>query len=473
MTWNRNKRKGIRMENVKTMGTGTKPSLLYRFLRIFGDIRQGEAGTVFLLALNIYLIMTNYYIVKPIRDAWMVSYTEKGPNIKSYLSAAIAVVFIFVVKGFSKLASKVPRQILITQVTLSFIATLAFFYVLNLLNVPLLGIFFFIWAGIISLLLPAQLWGFANDIYTEEVGKRVFPFVAFGAAFGSASGSTITGWLIPLLGRFNLLLVGAGILGTSIGLTWIIHKREIRRIEEKRGQAGPPDKSQKIIQEQPLKAGGGFQLLFKSRYLLYIAVLIIFLNWVNTNGQWLLDNVFKKAAADAIKAGATGGLDQGNYLTMLYANFFKNVNWLVIFIQLFLVSRIFKWLNVRGAIFVLPFISLGGYFFASFGAMLIVVKWVKAFENSTDYSLMNTIRGALYLITSREEKYKAKAAIDTVFVRVGDVLSAITVALGTYVLAFKLETYAQLNVVFAVIWILMAVLIVREHKKRSAAPPTV
>jgi AAA family ATP:ADP antiporter len=464
----------MRMKNVQTMGTEIKtPSLVYRFLRIFGDIRQGEAGTVFLLALNIYLIMTNYYIVKPIRDAWMVSYTEKGPNIKSYLSAVIAVVLIFVIKAFSKLASKVPRQILITRVTLSFIAILALFYILNLLNVPLLGVFFYIWAGIISLLLPAQLWGFANDIYSEDVGKRVFPFVAFGAAFGAASGSTITGWLIPLLGRFNLLLVGAGILGTSIGLTWIIHKREIRRLEERRGQAGPQDKSSKIVQEQPLKAGGGFQLLFKSRYLLYIAVLIIFLNWVNTNGQWMLDNVFKRAAAEAIKAGTTGGLDEGNYLGMLYANLYRNINWLVIFIQLFLVSRIFKWFGVRGAIFIFPFISLGGYAFASFAATLIVVQWVKAFENSTDYSLMNTIRGALYLITSREEKYKAKAAIDTVFVRMGDVLSAATVALGSNLLAFKLENYAQLNVAFAIIWILMAVLIVHEHKKRSTALPSV
>jgi len=134
------------------------------------------------------------------------------------------------------------------------------------------------------------------------------------------------------------------------------------------------------------------------------------------------------------------------------------------------VSRIFKWLGVRKAIFIPPLIALGGYGIASFGATLLVIQWVKTLDNGTDYSLMNTIRGALYLVTTREEKYKAKAAIDTVFVRVGDVLSAATVFLGTAVLAFKLETYAALNVAFAVVWIILAVLIDREHKKKAAAP---
>jgi AAA family ATP:ADP antiporter len=288
-------------------------------------------------------------------------------------------------------------------------------------------------------------------------------------AFGSVTGSTITVWLVPVIGQFNLMLLGAAILGSSIGLTLVIHRRESGHMEERKSLDGSYIPAPKSLTEQPLKAGGGFQLLFKSRYLLYIALLIIFLNWVNTNGQWLLDNVLKGAAGEAIKLGKTGGLNEGAYLNVLYANFYRNVNWFVLIVQLFLVSRIFKWLGVRGAIFIFPMIALGGYALASFGATLLIVQWVKTFENGTDYSLMNTIRGALYLVTSREEKYKAKAAIDTVFVRVGDVLSAATVFLGTNYLAFKLEAYAQLNVVFAVIWIVLAVLIVREHRKKAGA----
>jgi len=89
-------------------------------------------------------------------------------------------------------------------------------------------------------------------------------------------------------------------------------------------------------------------------------------------------------------------------------------------------------------------------------------------ENSTDYSLMNTTRGALFLITSREAKYKAKAAIDTFFVRSGDVLVALTVFIGTTYLALSLEKFARVNVVAAVIWIILCFLTIKEHKKLSA-----
>ena len=83
----------------------------------------------------------------------------------------------------------------------------------------------------------------------------------------------------------------------------------------------------------------------------------------------------------------------------------------------------------------------------AFGALLVLVKWVKALENGTDYSLMNTTKAALFLVTTREEKYKAKAAIDTFFVRGGDTLSALAVLAGTQLLGLRIERYALLNVV--------------------------
>jgi hypothetical protein len=54
----------------------------------------------------------------------------------------------------------------------------------------------------------------------------------------------------------------------------------------------------------------------------------------------------------------------------------------------------------------------------------VIVRVGKVLENSTDYSIQNTLRQALFLPTTREAKYKAKAAIDTFFTRAGDVVSA-------------------------------------------------
>jgi AAA family ATP:ADP antiporter len=435
------------------------PGFAYKALRLFTVIHPGEALTAFLLTLNVFLLLTAYYILKPIRDALMVE--EWGAEIKLYLSAVTAVLLIFVVKIFSSIASRFPRQKLITWVTLFFISNLGIFYILHLSGVGpgAMGIIFFIWVGIFNLLVIAQFWGFANDLYTEDEGKRLFPLIAFGAVFGGFAGGIITRWLVDPLGRFQLLLVSGGILGICILFTWIIHKREIKRIEAKLSKVSQEEKQTGEVQEKPLEKGGAFQLLFKSRYLLYIAFFVLLMNFINTNGVFMLDKVAEIAAAKAVET---------QFLTKFYAGFYNIQNLFAMFVQLFIVSRIFKWFGVRVAIFILPALALGGYFFASFGAFLVLVKWVKALENGTDYSLVNTARHSLFLITSREEKYKAQAVTKTFFHRSGDVISAILVFLGTTYLAFNVENIAMVNVVLVLIWIIICVLIFREHKKLSA-----
>lgn len=445
--------------NEEMTQTGQKPpGFAYKILRLFTVIHPGEALTAFLLTLNVFLLLTAYYIIKPVRDALMLE--EWPPEIKSYLSAAIAVLLIFVVKIFSSIASRFPRQKLITWVTLFFISNLGLFYILHLLGLGpgAMGIIFFLWVGIFNLLVIAQFWGFANDLYTEEEGKRLFPLVAFGAVFGGFTGGIITKWLVEPLGKFQLLLVAGGILGICILFTLIIHRREIKRIKLKPAKASQEEKFKKEEYEKPLEKGGAFSLVFKTRYLLYIAFFVLLLNFVNTNGVYMLDKV---AIAAAAKAADT------QFLTKFFADFYNIQNLFAMFVQLFVVSRIFKWFGVRVAIFFLPALALGGYFFISFGAFLALVKWVKALENGTDYSLMNTTQHSLFLITSRQEKYKAQAVIKTFFHRSGDVLSAILVFLGTTYLAFNIQNFAMFNVVLVFIWIILGILIFQEHKKLS------
>jgi len=448
---------------------GTKPEGIgFKILRIVTVIRPGEALTAFLLTLYSFLLFLAYYIIKPVRDALML---DSWPaETKSYLSAAIAVLLIFVVKIFSRIASRAPRNKLITWVTLFFISNLGIFYILYLSGVGpgTMGIIFFIWAGIFNLIIVAQFWGFANDLYTEDEGKRLFPLVAFGATFGGFAGGSLTAWLTASLGVFELMLVAAGFLGICIFLTLIIHNREVKRAAIKAAQVSQELESAKEEQEKPLGKEGAFRLVFRSHYLLYIAFFVLLLNFVNTNGVYMLDTVAQNAAAKAIETGTASGLDQGQYLTTFFAGFYNIQNLFGMFVQLFIVSRVFKWFGVRVAIFILPALALGGYFFVSFGATLLLVKWVKALENGMDYSLMNTTRGALFLITTREEKYKAQAVTKSFFHRSGDVLSAALIFLGTTFLAFKVENFAMVNFVLVLIWIFLGILIFREHKKLSA-----
>ena len=155
------------------------------------------------------------------------------------------------------------------------------------------------------------------------------------------------------------------------------------------------------------------------------------------------------------------------YIAKFYADFFSVVNVLGLLVQLFLVSRILKYLGIRFAILFLPMIALGGYAFLAFYPVLAVVRWAKTAENATDYSLQNTVRHALFLPTTREQKYKAKQAIDSFFVRAGDVLSAGLVFVGVNWLLFKTEQFAMVNLGLVIVWITLAILIGRENRKQT------
>ena len=85
---------------------------------------------------------------------------------------------------------------------------------------------------------------------------------------------------------------------------------------------------------------------------------------------------------------------------------------------------------MKNALLFQPTISLIGYALVAFAPMLSLIRLVKVGENSIDYSLQNTARQTLYLVTSRVEKYVGKTTVDTLFVRLGDVLSACVVAGG-------------------------------------------
>ncbi|MGD9345930.1 MAG: Npt1/Npt2 family nucleotide transporter [Candidatus Aminicenantes bacterium] len=440
--------------------------IFHKLLSVFTTVYPGEAPTALLLTLNIFLIFVAYYIIKPVREALILA--GRGAEMKSYLSAAIAVVLIFVVKAFSHVSSRFPRQKLITWVTLFFISNLVIFYALSFMDISLgtIGIIFFIWIGVFNVMVPAQFWGFANDIYNPEEGKRLFPIVAFGATFGAFFGSLVAGWLVEPLGLYQMMLVSGAILILCILLAWIIHLRETRKAKHTIARTDRVE-FQEEDKEKPLKKGGGFKLVFKKKYLLYVAVFVLLLNFINTNGEFILGKYVETEAAKTVELDRAGELSTEEYIGKFYAGFFKYMNLFAILIQLFLVSRIFKWIGVRGALFVLPFIALGGYAFIAVGASLFIVKWVKVTENGTDYSLMNTTRHALFLITSREEKYKAKAAIDTFFHRSGDVLSAVIVFIGTTYLALNSAGFAGFNVILCALWISLGVLIAKEHKKLS------
>jgi AAA family ATP:ADP antiporter len=281
--------------------------------------------------------------------------------------------------------------------------------------------------------------------------------IGIGSALGAWAGSRTASWLFTVLDAYQLMLVAAAGLLICVALSSRIH--------------GKRDKTSSTP-VKPLIGKGGFQLVLSNRYLSLIAAMVLLFNLVNSLGEYMLGQMVTANAKAAVAAGTIAASQVRETIGAFYGEFFSWVNLLALLLQIFVVSKLFKRAGVAGALFVAPIIALGTYGLMAMLPVLGIVKIAKVLENSSDYSIHNTARHALFLSTTPNEKYKAKAAIDTFFWRFGDMLQAGFVLAGT-ALAFTAREYAMVNVVLVVAWLAVTACIYFHHRgaaTRSSQP---
>ncbi len=427
------------------------PSGLDRSLRVFADVRAGESVRALLLLANLFLLLVGYYVLKTVREPLILA--GGGAEAKAYAAAGQALVLMAFIPLYSWFSSRVDREHLVLGVTLFFACNVELFYFGARLGIPYLGVAFYIWVGIFSLATIAQFWSYANDLYSLEAGQRLFPMIAVGATAGSPVGAQIAKWLFDRkVDPYDMLHLTAFILLVQLWLYWLVNRRETDAGAKSAEALGGP---------------GGFALVFRSRYLLLIAGLLVILNIVNTTGEYILGSAVVMHA-DAM-AAADPAFDKKSFIGSFYRSYYFAVNVIAVLVQSFLVSRLVKRLGVWGAVLALPLVSLTAYGFLAAGAAFAAVRWSKIAENSTDYSVMNTGKQLLWLPTSREEKYKAKQAVDTFFVRTGDLFAAGIVLLGTQFVPLSPAGFASVNLGLVVLWLVFAWLALRQHDRLAGA----
>ena len=427
-------------------------SRLEELLAHFVDVRAGEGVGALLFALNLFLLLGGYYMLKTAREALIL--TQGGAEVKSYSAAGQAVLLLMIVPLYGAFASRIGRVRLVTGVMLFFASNLAIFIVCGRMGFRE-GVAFFLWVGVFNVMVISQLWAFANDVYTQRQGERLFPLLGLGSSLGAWTGAVVAAKLIRSTGPYGLMAGGALVLISCGALTvWINHR-----------QAPDQDRTARKAAERPLGKEGGFELIFRNRYLMLIAALVVLLNIVNTSGEFLLSKLVVAEAARAFP-GAAMAAARERFIGEFYGSFFAWVNITALLLQSFVVSRIFKAIGPGRALFAGPTIALIGYSVILVAPLLGLVRVLKILDNSCDYSIQNTARQTLFLPTSREAKYKAKAAIDAFFMRFGDVLQAGVVYAGT-TLGFVVASFAALNLAFTVLWIWLAAVLAREYKKQS------
>jgi ATP:ADP antiporter, AAA family len=434
-----------------------KRSVLDRSLGVFAEVHAGEGLTAVLLTLNVFLLLTCYYLLKTAREPLILA---SGAEVKSYSSAGQALLLIPGTYVYGRIAERVGRMRLIATVTLFFAGNLVLFFVAGKANVPHLGIAFFLWVGVFNMMIVAQFWSFAADIYGQEQGKRLFAILGIGSTVGAVVGSAIARALFKTIGAYGLMLAAAGFLLVALSVTAVVNARDNHRADVREGA---PQK------EIPLGKGGGFTMLLRDRYLLLVGALSFVLNWTNTSGEYILDRALLETAKLRMPRGVDAALWTSQFIGEYKADYFLWVNAASVLMQLFVVSRVIKYLGVRAALTLIPLVSLAGYSTLVFYPALAIILVVKIAENTLDYSLENTSRQALWLVTSREAKYKAKSVIDTFIVRAGDVLSACVTAIGA-TLHFATVHFIMINVALVVCWLTVVIFLTREYKTRAAAP---
>lgn len=426
----------------------SQPTALERRLRPFTKVRPGEGAVAVLMLLCVFLILTAYYVMKTAREGLILAggtFGFGGDELKTYATGAMALLLVGVVPAYGALANRARRIRLISVSYLIVIGSLIVFAVLGRVGVPV-GLAFFIWLGLVNVFLIAQFWSYANDIYSEEQGKRLFAIIAVGGSVGAIVGP----YIARLAQTFSLLVIAAVILTGTLALFIVIERMHVRREPDTKAS-------------HPIGGKGGFSLVLHDRYLTLIACMLLVANLVNTTGEYILSNAAREYA---LALNVSEG-ERREVIKTFYSDFYLWVNLASFLIQAFLVSRIIDKVGVRWALFVLPIAAFGAY--AAIGVVggLALIRIAKIAENSLDYSLQNTVRQVLFLPTKRSVKYKAKATIDTFFVRFGDTLSAVLVGVGIHQLGFAGRQLALVNAVLVVAWIAIAVGIAHHHRQLS------
>ena len=443
---------------------GNEAGPLDRLLGLFGDVRPGEGARAVLMLANIFLILVSYYIIKTVREPLILTTSvpetlqrlgiHTAPEVKTYAAAAQALILMAYVPAYSWFASRVDRMRLILGLTAFFVANIVAFALAVRMDVDHIGVYFYVWVGLFSLSIIAQFWSYANDVYTKEAGDRLFPIIGLGMTIGSPVGSWIAGHMFEAhIAPPAMLYVAGALLATSA----VVYVR-INRGATRRGTTAAVQK--------PIEGRSGFTLVFASRYIGLIALLLVLLNVVNTTGEFILSDLVVARAARG--AAANPAFDKNAFIGSFYGSYFLWVNIAAVLLQALVASRLVRRFGLAGVLFALPFIALGAYGIVALGATLSIVRWAKTAENATDYSVMNTAKQLLWLPTSREEKYKAKQAVDSFFFRFGDLTAAAVVFVGTTWLGLQARGFAGVNLGFVIVWLVVAAVLVGENQRLAA-----
>ena len=417
-------------------------------MRRFFDVRPHEVAVVAWCWLDIYCVLSSYYIMRPIRDQAGVA---GGVQNLQWLFTATLVVMLLLNIPFAYLVKRLPRR--------RFVAVTYHFFALNILFFGALfhfaeadqavwvGRVFFVWASVFNLFVVSMFWQLNVDVFSPEQGKRLFGLIAVGATLGAMTGSFITASLARHVPPLGLLVCSAVLLEVAV---FAAGRLERRSLEQER-----PREARQA--EAPIGGGvlSGITHVLRSPYLLNLAAFLLLFSITSTflyfQQAAIVSGAFKDRAAQTEFFGAVDFL----------------VNCLSLVVQLFLTARIVGLLGVALTLAVLPTLTIAGFGVLALVPTLMVVAAFQVVRRAVDYAVARPARELLYTVASREDRYKAKSLIDTVVYRTGDQVGAWSTALLRAV-GLGVSQVSLAAIPLAALWLLNALWLGRRQERLAA-----
>jgi len=416
------------------------------------NIRKEEVPLSILMFGYFFLVITTFWILKPLKKTLFITfYDQTGVDILAWhmrgsqaellakvLNMGVA---FFAVIIFSWLANKYRRQML-TYIFSAFFIISYIIYSMLMNNAGDLTIWsFYLFGDLYTTLMLTTFFAFMNDSVSPDAAKRLYGIIGLGGVLGGVFGTTFVRIWVD-----NLTISDWMWVCTGIGVIIVVLARyagKLRMIDD--SDMKVEEVSEEEVDEKPTNpAIDGAKLVFNSKYLMAIAGIVGLYEIVST----LMDFQFTSTIEHYLD-----GPDIGRQ----FSTVFSITNVVSMFVQLFLTSFVMTRFGVKAALMFLPMAILIG----SAGFIAFPILWAGSFLNTADngfsYSINQSAKETLYVPTTREEKYKAKAFIDMFIQRFAKAI-AVLLSLGVTILFsdFSSVRWLSVAVLLAVItWIFL------------------
>lgn len=373
--------------------------------------------------LYFFLIISSYYVLKPLRDSLSLELGAKRiPALEVF-----SLFFLVFANGFySWIVAKFSRSFFMPAITYFFIACLVGFRVIfsyvieptpgptDLLSSRTICISaYFVWVNLYILFVVSMFWSFINDHFSSEQSKRLYSTIGLGGLFGGLTGGMITSWFVTILGSANMFLIAATFLAPTLVCLWLIEKFPPGDKNDSKPSVGflepnPVEKDKSEFSKTLI----GLKAVLGSPLLILLALEV----FLYTFGS----NIFSFQLKTLMETTIVNRDER----TLYWAYLYNSINTVSIISQFIITKTVMKFSRPWLSLLMVPTWQIIGSIFLFFKPSLEAAAIIGVVRYALNYSLGRVIREYFYTPLSKEEKYQGKGFIDTLVFRAGAGISS-------------------------------------------------